>query len=822
MIAKNSFSFPDAKKMIVTFLFVLACTGYFQQGYGQETTNSKSTESEVNVPEIYIPEISEIIPLASEIKVKLLRTHKVLSDTIDKTALVSSFNSIDEKLDTLEVTLNKIKAAERTSFNALKIFKREVLTVAQNFKDANIPLSNEIAKIEGQRKMWLKEQENWLLWEDTLVTKNTPTQIITTFKKTNSVIDTALNRLVPKLGELLILQENSYKIQPKIDVLLDEHKSLSKQETEQVLIDKSASMLSSKYKDQFTPELWKNTRKGFVGFSLKNYDYPTTHFWGILLGIFLFLTVYLNMKKNNEVIQNTPKYKFLANKAFSSAVFVSVTTVFLLFKYETIPPVEEFLIAVIVGASLCYVLKDRLTSWKKQIVYFFVLLVILDNLFFSIDLPTTLFRLYIALFSLSLILLGIYWIKISRAENDRNIWIYSLFAAIIYFGIIFLAEIIGKEVLALYLYDSFIRTAILLALYGVYLFIIHGALERILLRSSVTNKNLSPEKLSTNVERLTTFIKILAIVFIILPQILITWGVYSSLPEATDNLMAMGFKIGDSELTLQLAITSVCILYGSYIISSLFSRFIMNETLDKKNFDKGTRLSIAQLVHYFIMFVGFVVAISVLGFNTTNFTIALSALGVGIGFGLQGLVNNFVSGLILLFERPIREGDSIEAPGVPWSTVKEIGLRSTRLITYERGDLIVPNSELIYKNVTNWTLTNKIRKIILPIGVVYGSDIALVVKTLMEAGKASDKLVKNSEPTVLLRKFDESSLNFELRVLAKDATSGLSLKSTLLTDITERFNKANIEFAFPQVDVHLYKMNQDRQKERFKPKTTDN
>ena len=305
------------------------------------------------------------LPLASEIEIELIRTQKILSDTIDKTALVTSFTSIDEKLDTLEVTLNNLKATERASFNTLNLFKIELLTVVKNFEDANVPLSKEISKVEGQRKMWLKEQENWLLWEDTLVTKNTPTQIITTFKKTNSAINKALNSLVPKLDQLLILQENSYKIQPKIDVLLDEHKSLSKQETEQVLSYKSPSMLSSKYKDQFTPEIWENSRKGFVGLSLKNYDYPTTHFWGILLGIFLFLAVYLNMKKYNEVIQNTPKYKFLAGKAFSSAVFISFTTVFLLFKYETAQPVEELLIAVIVGASLYFILKDRLSSWKK-------------------------------------------------------------------------------------------------------------------------------------------------------------------------------------------------------------------------------------------------------------------------------------------------------------------------------------------------------------------------------------------------------------------------------------------------------------------------
>lgn len=823
LITVNQFPFVRYKKIATTFLLLLACTGLFNQSYGQETSKSDDSENQEKVPVIVIPELSEIIPLASEIEVKLLRTQKVLSDTINKTALVTSFSSIDEKLDTLEVTLNNLKATGRTSLNALKFFKRELLTVAKNFKDANVPLSKEITKIQGQRKMWLEEQENWLLWEDTLVTKNSPDKIKTIFKKTQGNIDLALSSLVPKLNNLLGIQESSYKIQPKISILLDEIDSLDKQEKEQALLDESVPIFSSKYRDQFTPELWENARKGYSKISLLKTDsYSNTYFWGILLGIFLFFLVYLTMKKYNEAIQNSSEYKFLANKALSSAVFISLTTVLILFKYESMPPGQELLITLIIGISFCYLLKDLLTSWKKQIVYFFVILVFLNNFFFAIDLPLPLFRLYIALISLTLISLTILWIKQSKAENHHKFWIPLLFTGAIYFGIVFLAELLGKEVLALYLFDSFIRTAIQITLYGIYMFVIHGALTWILLRLNANQKHLSPEKISRNVNRLTKFINILAIVFFLLPQILITWGVYSNMEEADESLMALGFKLGDSEVTLRLVITAICVLYGSYIISSLFSRFIMNETLDKQNFDKGTRLSMAQLVHYFIMFVGFMLAISVLGFNLTNFTIVLSALGVGIGFGLQGLVNNFVSGLILLFERPIREGDSIEAPGVPWSTVKEIGLRSTRLITYERGDLIVPNSELVYKNVTNWTLTNKIRNVILPIGVVYGSDIALVVKTLMEAGQACDSLVKNSEPTVLLRKLDDSSINFELRVLAKDATSGLSLQSTLLADITERFKKANIEFAFPQMDVHLYKMNKDRQKERFKPKTTDN
>jgi small-conductance mechanosensitive channel len=527
------------------------------------------------------------------------------------------------------------------------------------------------------------------------------------------------------------------------------------------------------------------------------------------------------MKKYNEEIQNNERFKFLSNKALASALFISLTSVFIIFKYENSPPVQELLTAVSIGISFCYILKDRLTSWKKEAIYFFVFLVLFNKIFLAIDLPTPLFRLYIAIISLTLIVLGVRWFRKCRADKVHKYWISILITGTVYFGIVFIAEIIGKEVLALFLFDALIKTIIIIALFVVYIFVVRGGLEWLLLKFNAKQKHLSPVDISKSVSRLTTFINIFAIVFIILPELLIIWGVYTNLQEANEGLMALGFKIGNSEITLQLFITAICVLYGSYIISSLFSRFIMNETMDNNKFDRGTRLSIAQLAHYFITFVGFIVAISVLGFDLTNFTIALSALGVGIGFGLQGLVNNFVSGLILLFERPIREGDVIESQGVPWSTVKEIGLRSTRLLTYERGDLIVPNSELIYKNVTNWTLTSKIRKLIIPVNVEYGSDIELVVQTLLKVGESNELLLKNSKPTVLFRAFEASSLKFELRVLAKDPDNGLTVTSNLLVDITKRFNKANIKFAYPQLDVHLYESNQGK-KENSDPKTTDN
>jgi small-conductance mechanosensitive channel len=192
----------------------------------------------------------------------------------------------------------------------------------------------------------------------------------------------------------------------------------------------------------------------------------------------------------------------------------------------------------------------------------------------------------------------------------------------------------------------------------------------------------------------------------------------------------------------------------------------------------------------------------VLGVDLTKMTLLASALGVGIGFGLQTIVNNFVCGLILLLERPLRVGDTIELSGQP-AKIAKIGLRSTTVRTPDQADMIIPNTELITNRVTNWTLTNRQARSIIPVGVAYGSDIALVMQTLKECALAHSGVLKSPEPQVLFRSFGDSSLDFELRVWVADIDTRLQVVSDLHQDIDRRFRQAGIEIPFPQRDLHV-------------------
>ena len=469
------------------------------------------------------------------------------------------------------------------------------------------------------------------------------------------------------------------------------------------------------------------------------------------------------------------------------------------------PSIWRLFLFIVGGLAFCRLISNRNSEpWKKQFNYVLVAVIIISGFFQVFNIPVPLFRIFVLMVSL----IGIYklyeWNKKNKLTTKSKKYTMFFNLLSLYLWIIVISEIIGKEVLALYMYEALLKTIIIAVFAYVFIKMIQVGIEAGLKSLSNDNSKASSdadELIHKTVIRVTTIIGVLVIMLGVLPRILVYWNLYKEYGDAYANLMSIGFNIGKTKISLGVLIASLSIFYGSYILSTIIEMILMNNRYDKK-LDKGARLSIAQLIRYFLVFFGFLIAIAAIGFDLTNFAIVLSALSVGIGFGLQGLVNNFVSGLILLFERPIREGDTIEVEGV-WSDVKKIGLRSTTVQTFDQSDIIIPNADLVYNKVTNWTLSNKRKRIKILVGVAYGSNVALVIETLKEVGNSNEDLVKSYKPVVLFVNFADSTLNFELRVWAKDANISMQIESDLRQEIDKRFRENNIEIAFPQRDLHI-------------------
>ena len=220
---------------------------------------------------------------------------------------------------------------------------------------------------------------------------------------------------------------------------------------------------------------------------------------------------------------------------------------------------------------------------------------------------------------------------------------------------------------------------------------------------------------------------------------------------------------------------------------------------------QGARDALVTIMGYILFLAAIMSGLSVAGFDFGNIAIVAGALSVGIGFGLQNIVNNFVSGLILLFERPIRKGDWIVVGGTE-GHVKDIHIRSTRIQTFDRADVIVPNSELISNQVINWVLSDRGGRAVVPVGVAYGTDTVKVRDILLAIAEENENVAKNDEmpgPVVLFREFGDSSLNFELRVFLNNIETRLSVVSELNFAIDKAFRENGIEIPFPQRDLHL-------------------
>ena len=239
------------------------------------------------------------------------------------------------------------------------------------------------------------------------------------------------------------------------------------------------------------------------------------------------------------------------------------------------------------------------------------------------------------------------------------------------------------------------------------------------------------------------------------------------------------------------------------ILLSAFIRFALREEVyPRRGVPRGLSYAYSRLVHYIIVAIGFLVGLGVLGMDLTRVTVLAGAFGVGIGFGLQNVVNNFVCGLILLFERPVHVGDIVEV-GSLLGEVRRIGIRSSTVRTYQGADIIVPNAQFITANVTNWTFSDKLRRIDLPVGVSYSAAPQTVIELLEKTAQAHSDVLENPPPRGLFTSYGDSSINFELRAWTNQFDNWRVVRSELATAVFDAVHAAGFSFPFPQREVRV-------------------
>lgn len=262
-------------------------------------------------------------------------------------------------------------------------------------------------------------------------------------------------------------------------------------------------------------------------------------------------------------------------------------------------------------------------------------------------------------------------------------------------------------------------------------------------------------------------------------------------------------KLGGAPVTLWAIIQLVVLVALLFFLSGKLRTWIVEQFLTRTRMELGARQATGSIIRYTIIAIGFIVILQTAGIDLTALNVLAGAVGIGVGFGLQNIVNNFVSGIIILFERPIKVGDRIVVGAVEGDVV-HIGGRSTTVVTNDNITIIVPNSKFITENVVNWSHNERKVRFRIPVNVAYGSDVHLVERLLLEVAAANPDVLEKPAPGVRLMAFGESGLNFELRAWSTTLIHrrGL-LTSTLNYAIYKIFSDNGIEIPFPRRDIRM-------------------
>jgi small-conductance mechanosensitive channel len=262
------------------------------------------------------------------------------------------------------------------------------------------------------------------------------------------------------------------------------------------------------------------------------------------------------------------------------------------------------------------------------------------------------------------------------------------------------------------------------------------------------------------------------------------------------------FTVNQTPITFFSLVLFIFLFVAFLIISKIMTRTLGNRVLSRLNIDRGTRYNLERITQYILGIIGAIVAFQFIGIDLSGLAVIFGLLSVGIGFGLQNVTSNFVAGLILLIERPIKVGDRVSI-GETEGDVLAINLRSTTIRSIDNIAIIVPNSDFISNSVTNWTYGDKKVRLNVEVGVSYNSDLEKVLRCLKEVAVENDKVLRSPEPEVHLTEFGDSSWNMRLRCWISDPKEHRRIASDLNCAIVHKFRENNVEIPFPQRDLHV-------------------
>lgn len=747
-----------------------------------------------------IPGMAELSLRASQVEEKANALEKELGQLFDLPSAERRLTERRNRLAELAARFKRLGSSDMKSYEQLSEIRGFFRLELDALRSLGEGVSNSLGILDSRRREWTGERENWALWRSA-IPEDSPIQTLgPMFAEVGRAIDRATGFLTKNTAIILEFQRKLIDVQNTNKIPLDEIEALIEEQKVELFRRSAPPMFSNEYFLKFGDELRSDLRGMF-----KNVSFPDAAFFSNqgLIALFqciLALVVFYAIRSKKELLSASAKWRFLSARPLTVGLLIGVSSLFPL--YGQTPQVWRLILWTIVAVSAGRLIGGQIIHpWKRRLVYFLAALFISTQALRLLGLPRPLFRLYVAIIAGLGMPLCFWRANESVRRGDSFLYTFALRLGGAVLGVVLAVQLAGFNSLATHLLDSSIKTTFLVLLFRLIVLLAHGGLEFVIGSPAAQKIHLIRHNSLVIVKRLG-HVADFAVWTMAMALILEIWRIYESPAEAVHGILSFGIVLGEQRVTLGLAMTAALFLYGSFLVSSVVQAILMDEILPRRHVELGSRISIARLVHYAFVLIGFFLAIGVLGVELKNLTILAGAFGIGIGFGLQTIVNNFVSGLILLFERPIKVGDVVQL-GETWGKIKKLGLRATVVETFDNSEVIVPNSDLVSTQVTNWTLSDRASRLVLKVGTAYGSDVPLVLQILHEAAEANPMILKDPSHQAFFMGFGESSLDFELRAWVADIDNRFKARSEINQEIDRKFREFKVEIPFPQRDLHL-------------------
>jgi potassium efflux system protein len=541
------------------------------------------------------------------------------------------------------------------------------------------------------------------------------------------------------------------------------------------------------------------------GYFIKNET--ITHY--ISMFFFLLVLAWIVFVRSKTIVNRETSSEILgqANYVFKMPVISSLLIACAIVPYfYDHPPVVylETLFLISMSLVLLLIRKQFHTSSFKFLLCLFFLSIMYgaSNLFIQI---TVIDRYAILFLSVISIILGLVFLRILKATDHHIPYtIVGVRVFVILQILSFCLNVAGRFSLA----KMIGITAVFNLWFGIILFLVIQIIVQTLFLQFQVKKDedniigwIDYTVVITKIKKTLFMLATVVWLFFLLQNL----SVDDWLIDNVNSLLDQSRSVGGSSFTLGGFVVFIFVIWLSSLLSRVISYFydISSQRVTDFSVEKKKNRTSALLIRLGVFSAGFLLAVAASGFPLEKLTIIISAFGIGIGFGLQNIVNNLVSGLILAFEKPIQIGDFIEV-NTRAGTMREIGIRSSKILTEDGSEVIIPNGDLISQQVTNWTLTNNNRRIELIVGVAYGSDILKIQKVLEKVLNENKEIMQTPEPRALLTNFNESSIDFKLLFWVPDNSLRGTIKSGLISDVYLAFAAEGIEIPYPKRDIQVH------------------